>query len=274
VPDVAGGAAEPGGARIRPYEPADLDGLYRVCLQTADSGEDATALFSDPMLPGHVFAAPYAIFEPSLAWVAEDAAGVAGYVLGALDTPEFQDRLERDWWPALRARYPDPRQLTSTLPEWERVTLQAIHRPFTGDPELVSRYPSHLHIDLLPRLQGSGLGRRMMETLLAALRAGGSRGVHLHVSRANERAAGFYRHVGLIELPATGARVFAMTLADTSAGRLSPDCSQRGADRGDDHPAERDRDQRHEEAGAEEPPADPGKRQEFECDHREREQHR
>src|SRR5215472_6310673 len=199
--------------QIRPYQSADLDDLYRICLQTAADGQDATTLFGDPMLPGHVFAAPYGIFEPSLAWVAEDATGVAGYVLGALDSRLFEERLERDWWPALRARYPDPRQLTGALSGPERLALQAIHQPFTADPALVGPYPSHLHIDLLPRLQGRGFGRRMIETLFGALRAAGSRGVHLHVGRANERAVAFYQHVGMTEQPVDGARVFAMTLA-------------------------------------------------------------
>jgi ribosomal protein S18 acetylase RimI-like enzyme len=207
--------------RIRAYQLADLDDLYRVCLRTADSGQDATTLFGDPMLPGHVFAAPYAILEPSLAWVAEDAAGVAGYVLGALDTQAFEQRLEREWWPALRARYPDPRQLPGARPAPEQLCLQAIHQPFTAGQKLVSRYPSHLHIDLLPRLQGRGLGRRMINTLFGALRAAGSCGVHLHVSRTNERAVRFYRHVGMAELPAAGlpsagALVFTMALAETS----------------------------------------------------------
>jgi ribosomal protein S18 acetylase RimI-like enzyme len=260
-------------AWIRPYQPADLDDLYRICLQTADNGQDATALVSDPMLPGHVFAAPYGIFEPSLAWVAEDAAGVAGYVLGALDTRAFEERLERDWWPALRARYPDPRELADTASELERIALQAIRWPITTDPALVSRYPSHLHIDLLPRVQGRGFGRRLIETLFAALRASRSPGVHLHVGRANERAAAFYRHVGLTELPAIGVRAFAMKLADetTADPGRSAGCSQRGTDRSDDHAAERDRDERDEEASAEEPPANPGQRQQFERDHRERE---
>lgn len=203
-------------AVIRPYQPGDLDDLYRVCLQTADNGQDATGLYRDPMLPGQVFAAPYAIFEPSLAWVAEDAAGVAGYVLGALDTRAFEERLERDWWPALRARYPDPRQSGDAFPDPERFVLQDIHQPFRADPGLVDSYPSHLHIDLLPRLQGQGLGRRLIETLLGALRASGSSGVHLHVGRANQRAAGFYRHLGMTELPTAGGLVFAMNLADVS----------------------------------------------------------
>jgi ribosomal protein S18 acetylase RimI-like enzyme len=205
-------------AEIRPYRSADLDDLYRICLQTAADGQDATTLFSDPMLPGHVFAAPYGIFEPSLAWVAEDSAGAAGYVLGALDTRAFEDRLARDWWPALRARYPEPAQVTAAVPELELLTLQAIHQPFITDPALVSSYPSHLHIDLLPRLQGRGFGRRLIETLLASLRASGSGGVHLHVGRGNQRAAEFYRHVGLTELPAAGRpRVFVMKLAEQTS---------------------------------------------------------
>jgi ribosomal protein S18 acetylase RimI-like enzyme len=201
-------------ARIRPYQEADLDDLYRICLRTAASGQDATALVSDPMLPGHVFAAPYGLFEPSHAWVAEDEAGVAGYVLGALDSRAFEARLERDWWPALRARYPDPRQLAVTPSELEWLCLQAIHQPLTAEAALVGSYPSHLHIDLLPRLQGCGLGRRLIETLFAALRAGRSPGVHLHVGRANQRAVAFYRHIGMTELPADGPRVFVLGLAD------------------------------------------------------------
>ena len=32
-------------ARIRPYQPDDLDELYRICLQTADNGQEGTSLF-------------------------------------------------------------------------------------------------------------------------------------------------------------------------------------------------------------------------------------
>ena len=95
-------------ASIRPYRDSDLDDLYRICLQTGDSGQDATSMFDDPRLLGHVFAAPYGLFEPSLAFVAEDEAGVGGYIVGALDSRAFAERLEADWWPALRDRYPAP----------------------------------------------------------------------------------------------------------------------------------------------------------------------
>jgi ribosomal protein S18 acetylase RimI-like enzyme len=199
---------------IRSYQPADLDALYRICLQTGRNGGDATPLYRDHKLLGHAYAAPYALFEPSLAFVAEDAAGVGGYVVGALDSQDFEARLERDWWPRLRARYPGP---PAGIPEdeWtpEQVTAHHIHHPWVTSDEMASRYPSHLHINLVPRLQSAGHGRRLISALTDALRRRGSRGVHLAVLRTNERAIGFYRHVGFSQLPAADdAVLFAMDL--------------------------------------------------------------
>jgi len=210
-------------ARIRSYRPGDLEDLYRICLLTGDDGQDATSLFHDPKLLGHVFAAPYALFEPSLAFVAEDTDGVGGYILGALDTQAFQERLESRWWPDLRTRYPDP---SPGFPSdrWtpDQQVAHMIHHPFRIPGELATRYPSHLHLDLLPRLQASGYGRQLIKTLAAALRDQGSRGVHLHVRHGNLNAAEFYRYLGFTELSATEAELpaprvhlFAMDLQTT-----------------------------------------------------------
>jgi ribosomal protein S18 acetylase RimI-like enzyme len=191
-------------ALIRPYRPSDLDALYQICLRTGDDGQDATSLYHDPRLLGHVFAAPYGLFEPALAFVAEDAAGVGGYIVGALDSQAFEERLERIWWPRLRARYPDPpasvpgEQLTP-----DQQVAHMIHHRWRIADGLAARYPSHLHINLLPRLQAGGLGSQMIKVLTAALRDQGSPGVHLHVPRGNQHAPGFYRHIGFTELPAT-----------------------------------------------------------------------
>jgi ribosomal protein S18 acetylase RimI-like enzyme len=191
---------------IRGYRPGDLPDLYRICLQTGDRGEDATAQFRDPDLLGHVFAAPYGLLEPSLAFVVEDGSGVAGYCLAALDTRAFEQRLEAEWWPPLRARYPEPDVAESdrwTRDEW---TAYLIHHPWRAEDELLAQYPSHLHIDLLPRIQGSGMGRRLMDTQAAALRDQGSPGVHLNVNAANRRALGFYHHLGYTDLLHAGDR--------------------------------------------------------------------
>jgi ribosomal protein S18 acetylase RimI-like enzyme len=200
-------------ASIRPYRDSDLDDLYRICLKTGDSGEDATSKFDDPRILGHVFAAPYGLFEPSLAFVAEDEIGVGGYILGALDSRAFEQRLEADWWPALRDRYPAP---PAELPpgQWtpDQRAAHFIHVPFTVPDELAEDYPSHLHIDLVPRLQGQGLGRQLMNTMVRALRERGSAGLHFFVWPANQRAIGFYRHLGFTVISADGPIIFAMDL--------------------------------------------------------------
>ena len=170
-------------------------------------------MFEDPRILGDVFAAPYGLFEPSLAFVAEDELGVGGYVVGALDSRAFEKRLEADWWPGLRERYPPP---PSDVPpdQWTPDQRWAgfIHVPLTVPEELAERYPSHLHINLVSRLQSQGLGRRMMSTLVRALRGQGSAGVHFFVWPANQRAVGFYRHLGFTVVSAEGAVIFAMDL--------------------------------------------------------------
>ncbi len=192
-----------GAVRIRPYEPGDRDDLYQVCLRTADNGHDATQLVSDPRLPGDVWLGPYLALEPSLALVAEDAGGPGGYVVAAFASHQFEERLERDWWPAVRVAYPEPSaDVAASLAPIAKYALHDVHHPWRTAASLTSRYPSHLHIDLVPRLQGSGVGGRLMATLLAQLREQGSRGVHLMVGRDNKRAVGFYRHLGFAEYPA------------------------------------------------------------------------
>jgi ribosomal protein S18 acetylase RimI-like enzyme len=170
-------------------------------------------MFDDPRILGDVFAAPYGLFEPSLAFVAEDEAGVGGYIVGALDSRAFEERLEADWWPALRDRYPAP---PSELPpdQWtpDQRTAGFIHAPFTVPDELTKDYPSHLHINLVPRLQSQGLGRQLMNTLIRALQERGSVGVHFFVWPTNQRAVGFYRHLGFTMISAEGAITFARDL--------------------------------------------------------------
>jgi hypothetical protein len=90
--------------RIRLYEPRDFDAVYEVCLKTGDAGQDATEFHQDPKALGHLYVGPYVTLEPSLAFVLEDDLGVCGYVLGALDTKPFQERLVKEWLPPLQKK--------------------------------------------------------------------------------------------------------------------------------------------------------------------------
>jgi ribosomal protein S18 acetylase RimI-like enzyme len=173
----------------------DLPGVYRVCLLTGDGGKDGTRLFRDPDLLGQVYVGPYVIGSAELALVVVDDEGVAGYCLGAADTRAFEAWQEEAWWPALRAQHP----LLADGSEDGAVT-ELIHRPAVAPDVVVAAYPAHLHIDLLERVRGLGLGRQLMEHQLATLAAAGVPGVHLDVALTNERARAFYRHLGFEDL--------------------------------------------------------------------------
>lgn len=185
---------------IRGYRPADLAAIYRICLLVGDNGEDASALYQEGEILGDLYAGAYGRFAPEFAFVATDAEGVFGFTLGVLDTASYEERLERDWWPALRQRYRDPSGVAPGDRNPDQRAAALIHHPPRMSDAVLAAYPSHLHIDVLPRQQGQGIGGRLMQTLLGALKAAGSAGVHLVVSAGNRRAIGFYHHVGFREL--------------------------------------------------------------------------
>jgi ribosomal protein S18 acetylase RimI-like enzyme len=182
---------------VRPYLTRDLDRLYEICVRTGASGEDATDLVVDPRLFGELYAAPYGVLEPEHALVVDDDRGtVVGYALGALDTRAFEARCEATWWPALRERHP----IGSGANDLDELLIAMLHHRHTAADDVLASYPSHLHIDLLPDAQGAGWGRALMEGMQDLLRTAGSPGVHLGVSARNQRALGFYAHLGYEEL--------------------------------------------------------------------------
>jgi ribosomal protein S18 acetylase RimI-like enzyme len=189
-----------GMATIRPYRPDDLGSLYRICRETGDAGGDASLLYEDAKILGQVYAAPYATHAPESTFVAEDHGGVAGYILGTADTRGFETTLEAAWWPQLRTRYPEPdvQRTRDQRMAW------LIHHPPRTPRRISDRWPAHLHINLLPRLQGRGFGARMIDRWLEVVDALGAPAAHLAVGARNTRAVAFYRRYGFRELERTG----------------------------------------------------------------------
>jgi ribosomal protein S18 acetylase RimI-like enzyme len=158
---------------------------------------------------------------------------VAGYVLGCLDTLAFNRQCHATYWPQLReVQYHPSSKRFAALGSEDRALYQAeIVSPLfleagasdnssnssdssgscetetetetadggitrEGYLRICLQFPSHLHIDLLPQCQGKGYGAVMIRTLLAALKAQGSEGVHLQMSAHNARAYAFYLKLG------------------------------------------------------------------------------
>lgn len=184
--------------QVRPFRGEDTDAVYDVCLRTGASGADATGQ-ADVTLFGDVWAGPYLAVAPHLAYIAEDEQGVAGYVLGALDTRAFEAACEQSWWPPLRRRHEEPTGSPATWTLPDRLAYLVHHPPQTPDDVLDGR-PSHLHVNLLPRAQGQGHGATLTATVLTALSSAGSPGVHLGVDPTNVRAQRFYVRQGFAEI--------------------------------------------------------------------------
>jgi GNAT superfamily N-acetyltransferase len=182
---------------IRMARPDDLEALYEVSLRTGDAGSDATGLFDDPRLLGEVYVGPYVMLDSGIGLTTVDDRGPGGYGLAAVDTRRFEAEAEEVWWPPLRRRHPDPGPDPRTADD---EVIAVIHRPELAAEEVVARYPAHLHLDLLPRFQGRGLGRVMMQRLLDQLVECGVRGVHLTADARNRRAISFYTHLGFTTL--------------------------------------------------------------------------
>ena len=201
-------SAETGTSRdflIRASRPGDEAGAYYVCLKTGDYGQDGEPFYrEDPDALGRVFVGPYLAYEPGLSLILEDAEGICGYALGALDSHAFYARYESEWRPKICARFPEPQ---GDPGQWSRVQQVhfGYHHPDYFCPEPYPLYPSHLHIDLLPRARGHGFGRRMMEQVMSRLRELGSPGAHLGVSTFNVPALGFYQRLGFQELIRAGS---------------------------------------------------------------------
>lgn len=193
---------------IRPATEADRPALYEICLRTADNGSDASQLYSDPHLPGYIWAVPYQVLAPSFAFVLDGGEGAVGYVVSTPDTTAFAALLEREWWPDVRQR------VAGHVPSRtnDERALSLIRKPEPKDPAMLAPYPAHLHINLLPPWQRGGWGRRLIETELAALRAQGVPGLHLGVSAGNAKVLGFYEKLGFREVTRPGSIYMGMRL--------------------------------------------------------------
>ncbi|MCD5347953.1 N-acetyltransferase [Agromyces sp. S2-1-8] len=190
--------------QIRPYRPADRDDVALVCLRTAAAGGDATGVYSDDTLMPEVFALPYVEYAPELTFVVADEQRAAGYVMAVADTADFVEWWRREWAPGFAARHPVAAPPTEHAPAFTEAALidAGVHPERMLIPEL-DRYPAHLHIDLLPELQGQGWGRRLIDTVRGALAERGVAALHLGLAAENTGARAFYDRLGFHELPSS-----------------------------------------------------------------------
>ena len=184
---------------IRTARPSDEEAILDICLRTADRGQDASHLYSDPRLPGFIWALPYVRFCPETSFVLTLGDEVMGYCVATPDTVSFEERLQAEWWPKLRA---DLSEFVARTPQDENVLAYFRNAPRTP-ARVTMPYPAHLHINLLPQMQNGGHGSRLLRHQLDVLAADRLPGAHLGIDPRNESVIGFYSRFGFVEIERT-----------------------------------------------------------------------
>lgn len=123
-----------------------------------------------------------------------------GYILCAPNTAEFVNRYKDKFVQIIEgAGIARPEAATDEAGQvvWLRKTVYAPENLLhTNYPNLLGRYPAHLHIDILPSHQGQRWGPKLMDALFTKLRDANVPGVHLGMAAANEGAGRFYARYG------------------------------------------------------------------------------
>jgi ribosomal protein S18 acetylase RimI-like enzyme len=178
---------------VRRYEPADLEAIREICVLTGHTGRDARGSMTDTSLLPDTFAEPYVVFDPLLAFVADDGGRAVGYVLGTADTVAFTEWFRNTWLPMVAPRHAGrPAEVT----DFESLILELMYNPARMVHEDLREYPAHLHIDILPEYQGKGLGRKLMDAFRGELVGRGIEKFHLSMDPKNVDARAFYDRLG------------------------------------------------------------------------------
>jgi ribosomal protein S18 acetylase RimI-like enzyme len=200
---------------VRPYRQADRDAVRLIAYRTGYIGDSADHYWRDFSSFADIWTAYYTDHEPESVFVAEGKTGVAGYLVGCVASSRAPS-------PAAALTRQVIRRLLFIRPGtagflWRSVWDSVRHRDVpTGELD-DPRWPSHLHMNLLPEARGRGVGAQLMHAWLARLRAVGSPGCHLATLVENGTALAFFERMGFRHL---GDPVLVPGMRLRSGGRM------------------------------------------------------
>jgi GNAT superfamily N-acetyltransferase len=182
--------------QVRPYDAGDRAALVAL-FGAAGEGAPASQVWGHEQSLAEVYLTPYLDLEPESVFVAVVDGRPAGYLAGCVDETAFPTEEARTG-AAIRKyrlfRMPGPRRFFVRA-GWDTLLLRLRRQPVAGGPD-DPRWPSHLHIDLLPVARGTGAAERLMQAWFDRLRGAGSPGCYLQTSAENERAIRYFERMG------------------------------------------------------------------------------
>ncbi|MGL5817972.1 MAG: GNAT family N-acetyltransferase [Phycicoccus sp.] len=177
---------------------ADTDHQALVALFAgAGRGSPTGSLWGHPASEAAVYLRPYADHEAGTVLLAAAGGRLVGYLAGCVDSTRFpseDERLARAVREHRLMRRREPmRFFVRGLFDVARSRVR--RQPVAG--ELVDpRWPSHLHVNVVPEYRGTGAAPALMRSWLDLLGAAGSPGCYLQTLVENARAAAFFARSG------------------------------------------------------------------------------
>ncbi|RYO53665.1 hypothetical protein AA0116_g10780 [Alternaria tenuissima] len=188
---------------VRVYDPStDYQNGLHVFLTTIDPGLDREPART---VGSHLWYKVYADVTPETCHVLDDGDGrVVGYCIGAVDTTSFAQRWRDVFTPTIDPKLVPHPNIQTGDPQMERQDVKHFRKAvYEADcsmlqpwPQMLERYPAHLHIDILPEYQRKGWGSALMTSFLGTAKSSGAVGVHLDMVQSNTSARAFYEKVG------------------------------------------------------------------------------
>lgn len=164
---------------IRKYQVSDKLNCQNICLATAEPAPH-TKKEADVLLI--LYNDYYTETEPDFCYVLTDNRQIVGYIISSLNYSAYKQVFRRQYLPRLK-------KLSFLQYITKRVSIMI-------EALIAKKFPSHLHIDILPGYTGQGFGGKMISQAIDALQHNGSDGVFLGVSCFNKRAIKFYKKHG------------------------------------------------------------------------------
>lgn len=194
---------------VRQYQPQDRQALQMIGADTAFFGAPIEAFLDDRRVFMDAFYSYYTDYEPQHAWVACEDERVVGFLTGCTNTG-IHDRImgqkiiPRVFWKWVRGFYHTGKKTARYA--WAILGAE-IRGEIPGADH--TKYPAHLHINLLPAWRGVGLGRKLIEAYIQQLEALQVPGVYLQTTTMNGAAIKLYEKVGFHLLASKPTRMYA-----------------------------------------------------------------
>ncbi len=183
---------------VRQFQPEDRSAVREICYLTGYLGESAEYYWKDRESFSDMWSGYYTDKEPESCFVAEVDGKVVGYSLGCFDS-------KNAWNPAsVGTRHALFRGLIFTKgtgPAMWRTLFDVssdlvLRRQLPMKPFMDSRWPSHLHIDILEEGRKLGLGKELINNIRDRFKTMGSPGLHLETVLENRNAVAFFKAMG------------------------------------------------------------------------------